>query len=238
MIRLVVYLLVLSVVAFGIAWLADRPGAVIIDWQGWQIETSVLVAASALLALLAAAILIWTLLRLIVRSPDLIAFTWRSRRRNRGWSAVTRGLVAVGSGDAVGARRAANDAQRLLGEEPLSRLLAAQAAQLSGDAAGAEEVFRSMTETPRHAAARPARPACGSPPPRRPGRRAAGGGRGRAARAGPRLGGRRGDRGALPQGRFRRRAGHAGAGIGAWGAGPRHPPAPARGAAGGAGAVA
>lgn len=148
MIRLVVYLLVLSAVAFGIAWLADRPGAVVIDWQGWQIETSILVAASALLALLAATILLWTLLRLIVRSPDSIAHSWRSRRRNRGWSAVTRGLVAVGSGDAVGARRAANDAQRLLGEEPLAKLLAAQAAQLSGDAAGAEAVFRSMTEAP------------------------------------------------------------------------------------------
>ncbi|WP_371347429.1 heme biosynthesis protein HemY [Ancylobacter sp. IITR112] len=148
MIRLVVYLLVLSAVAFGIAWLADRPGAVVIDWQGWQVETSILVAASALLALLAVTILLWTLLRLVVRSPDAIAHSWRSRRRNRGWSAVTRGLVAVGSGDAVGARRAANDAQRLLGEEPLSKLLAAQAAQLSGDAAGAEVVFRSMTENP------------------------------------------------------------------------------------------
>ena len=146
MIRLVVYLLVLALLAFGIAWLADRPGAVVIDWQGWQVETSILVAASALLALLAAVILLWTLLRLIVRSPDTIAHSWRNRRRTRGWAAVTRGLVAVGSGDAVGARRAANDAQRLLGEEPLSKLLAAQAAQLSGDAAGAEAVFRSMTE--------------------------------------------------------------------------------------------
>ncbi|CAA0102180.1 Uncharacterised protein [Starkeya nomas] len=148
MIRLVVYLLVLSLIAFGVAWLADRPGSVTIDWQGWQIETSILVAASALLALLAATILIWTLLRMIVRSPDLIAFSWRARRRNRGWTAVSRGLVAVGSGDAVGARRAANDAERLLGREPLTQLLAAQAAQLSGDAVGAEAAFRSMTETP------------------------------------------------------------------------------------------
>lgn len=148
MIRLVVYLLVLSLIAFGVAWLADRPGSVTIDWQGWQIETSILVAASALLALLAATILIWTALRMIVRSPDLIAFSWRARRRNRGWTAVSRGLVAVGSGDAVGARRAANDAERLLGREPLTQLLAAQAAQLSGDVVGAEAAFRSMTEAP------------------------------------------------------------------------------------------
>lgn len=148
MIRLVVYLLVLAAAAFGIAWLADRPGTVTLDWQGWQIETSVLVAASALLLVIAAAILLWTLIRLALRSPDLIAFSWRSRRRNRGIAAVTRGLIAVGSGDAIGARRAANDAERFLGREPLAQLLAAQSAQLSGDAAGAEATFRAMTEAP------------------------------------------------------------------------------------------
>ncbi|MDR6952010.1 HemY protein [Ancylobacter sp. 3268] len=148
MIRLVIYLLVLGVVAFGIAWLADRPGAVAIDWQGWHIETSVLVAASGLLVLLAAAILLWTLIRVILRSPEMLAFSWRSRRRNRGFAAVTRGLIAVGSGDAIGARRAANDAERFLGREPLAQLLAAQAAQLSGDSASAEAAFRAMTEAP------------------------------------------------------------------------------------------
>ena len=148
MIRLVVYLLILASIAFGVAWLADRPGTIVLDWQDWHIETSILVAASALLALIAAVILIWTLLRLIVRSPDIIAFSMRNRRKNRGWAAVSRGLVAVGSGDIIGARRASSDAQRLLGSEPLTQLLSAQAAQLAGDTAGAEESFRKMTESP------------------------------------------------------------------------------------------
>ncbi|MCS0497402.1 heme biosynthesis protein HemY [Ancylobacter sp. MQZ15Z-1] len=147
MIRLVVYLLILAGIAFGVAWLADRPGTIAMDWQGWHIETSVLVAASGLLVLVAAVILLWSLLRLIVRSPDMIAGSYRQRRRNRGWAAISRGLVAVGSGDTLGAKRAANDAQRLLGQEPLTHLLTAQAAQLSGDAAGAEATFRAMTET-------------------------------------------------------------------------------------------
>jgi HemY protein len=147
-IRLVVYLLVLALVAFGVAWLADRPGEVAIVWQGWHIETSVMVAASALLAAMALAILIWSLIRLIFRSPDIVAMAFRNRRATRGWAAVSRGLVAVGSGDLPGARRAASDAERLLGHEPLSRLLAAQAAQLAGDTEGAEAAFRAMTETP------------------------------------------------------------------------------------------
>nr|WP_210287008.1 heme biosynthesis HemY N-terminal domain-containing protein [Ancylobacter tetraedralis] len=141
-------MLILAAIAFGVGWLADRPGEIAIDWQGWHIETSLLVGASALLVLLAATILLWTLLRLIVRSPDLIGSSLRHRRRNKGWAAISRGLVAVGSGDIMGARRAANDAQRLLGREPLTQLLAAQAAQLSGDTAGAEASFRTMTETP------------------------------------------------------------------------------------------
>ena len=48
MIRIVVYLLILAAVAFGVAWLADRPGQIALDWQGWHIETSVLVAAHEL----------------------------------------------------------------------------------------------------------------------------------------------------------------------------------------------
>lgn len=148
MIRLVVYLLVLALIAFGIAWLADRPGEVAIVWQGWHIETSVMVAASALLVAMAAAILLWSLIRLIFRSPDIVAMAFRNRRTTRGWAAVSRGLVAVGSGDLPGARRAASDADRLLGHEPLARLLAAQAAQLAGDTEGAEAAFRAMTESP------------------------------------------------------------------------------------------
>ncbi len=148
MIRLVIYLLVLAAVAFGVAWLADRPGEVAIVWQGWQVQTSVMVAASALLVVIALAILLWSLIRFLFRSPDLFLLAMRNRRRSKGWAAISRGLVAVGSGDAAGARRAASDAERLIGSEPLARLLAAQAAQLSGDTAAAEAAFRAMAETP------------------------------------------------------------------------------------------
>ncbi|MFK8249955.1 heme biosynthesis protein HemY [Ancylobacter terrae] len=148
MIRLVVYLLALAALAFGIAWLADRPGEITILWQGWRIETSVMVAAAALLATIALAIVLWSVLRLILRSPDIVGLALRNRRRTKGWNAVSRGLVAVGTGDVSGARRAASDAERLLGNEPVARLLAAQAAQLAGDVGGAEAAFRAMASTP------------------------------------------------------------------------------------------
>jgi len=39
MIRVAVYLIVVGVLAFGAAWLADRPGEVVVTWQGWRLET-------------------------------------------------------------------------------------------------------------------------------------------------------------------------------------------------------
>ena len=52
MIRTLIFLLFAAVAVLGAVWFADRPGTVTLNWQGWQIETSVgmLVLAAALLA--------------------------------------------------------------------------------------------------------------------------------------------------------------------------------------------
>src|SRR5205085_6289733 len=57
-------------------------------------------------------------------------------------------MVAVGAGDTGAARRLASEAERLLGREPLTLLLKAQAAQIAGDRVGAEAAFRRMMEDP------------------------------------------------------------------------------------------
>jgi HemY protein len=63
-------------------------------------------------------------------------------------AALSRGMVAVGAGDSRAARRHAAEAHRLIGEEPLTHLLRAQAAQLAGDRAAAEAAFRDMLDKP------------------------------------------------------------------------------------------
>ena len=55
-------------------------------------------------------------------------------------------MIAVGSGDALAARRHADDAAKLIGDEPLTKLLTAQAAQLNGDRAGAANAFKAMLD--------------------------------------------------------------------------------------------
>jgi HemY protein len=146
MIRVVVYFLAIAIAALAAAWMADRPGDVVITWLGYNIQTSVGVAAAAVAILCAVVVLLWSLLRLLFRSRHLIARGRANRRRNNAQRAVSRGLIAIGAGDLAMARRYAHEAERLAPGEPLALLLSAQMAQASGDRAGAERAFRAMAD--------------------------------------------------------------------------------------------
>src|SRR3954470_4239284 len=146
MIRVLLFLALVAVMAFGVVWFADRPGDVAIVWQGYRIETSVMVAVVAVAVVALIAVIVWSIVRTILRSPDLIAMFMSHRRGVRGYLAVSRGLIAVGAGDASAAKRASNEVERIAPGEPLALLLNAQVAQLSGDRAAAEQAFRAMTE--------------------------------------------------------------------------------------------
>src|SRR5436190_4232953 len=144
MIRILVFLLVIALLAFGAVWVADRPGDVVITWLGHRIETSVIVLVVALAAVAAVTTMLWSLVRAVVRSPARLLQHLRSRRGARGYLAVSQGLVAVGSGDAVAARRFMDDASRNAPDEPLTLLLRAQTAQLCGDPEEAARSFERM----------------------------------------------------------------------------------------------
>ena len=146
MIRVLLFLALVALMAFGVVWFADRPGDVAIVWQGYRIETSVMVALVAVAIVALIAVIVWSIVRTILRSPDLIAMFMSHRRGVRGYLAVSRGLIAVGAGDASTAKRASNEVERIAPGEPLALLLNAQVAQLSGDRAAAEHAFRAMTE--------------------------------------------------------------------------------------------
>jgi HemY protein len=145
--RALVFIGLLALAAFGAVWLADRPGSVVVTWGGLQAQTSVAFAAVAILVLAMVLTLIWSIVRFLLALPNRMNRRSGHRRRERGFAAVSRGMVAVGSGDPVAARRHAGEAERLLGRQPLTLLLKAQAAQISGDKPGAEAAFRTMAET-------------------------------------------------------------------------------------------
>lgn len=148
MVRVLLYLAVFAALAVGAVWLADRPGEVSVVWQGWRIDTSVALAAIAVVVLALLTMLGFGLLRFFLGLPSAFSFASRARRRARGFEAVSRGMVAIGAGDPVAAGRHAVDARRYAGNEPLTLLLEAQAAQLSGDRGRAEAAFKAMLDKP------------------------------------------------------------------------------------------
>ena len=144
MIRVVVFLVAASVLALGVVWLADRPGPIAITWLGYRADTSVMVAAGAIAAVAVLAVIVWSLARFMLRSPKLFSLALRERKRRKGYEAISRGLIAIGAGDARAAQRFAANAEKSLPGEPLALLLRAQTAQLHGDRTGAEDAFRTM----------------------------------------------------------------------------------------------
>ena len=146
MIRVLVFLVAAGLLALGVVWLADRPGQIAITWLGYRADTSVMVAVVAIIALAIATILLWSLFRFLLRSPKLFSLAVRERKRRRGYDAVSRGLIAIGAGDARAAQRYAANAEKSMPGAPLALLLRAQTAQLNGDRAGAEGAFRAMAE--------------------------------------------------------------------------------------------
>jgi HemY protein len=144
MIRVLAFLVAAALIAVGFAWVADRPGELAITWMGYRIETSVMVAALGVLALMVVVLLLWSLVRFIARSPEQVSLFFRHRRAMKGYLAISHGLIAVGAGNLRLARKSADEAGRLSPGDPLTLLLTAQSAQMAGDRAGAEDAFRAM----------------------------------------------------------------------------------------------
>jgi HemY protein len=148
MVRVLGYVAIVFLIAAGFAWLADRPGGVVLTWQGYEIRTSLMAAAIAAAVLLAAIAIVGAVLRAILNAPRAVGHYMGARRRDRGWRALSRGMIAVGAGDVRLARRSAEESRTLLGGEPLALLLSAQAAQLAGDGNGARASFEALAAKP------------------------------------------------------------------------------------------
>jgi HemY protein len=144
MIRVLLFLIVVGLLAYGVALFADRPGDVVITWQGWRIETSIMVLGAAMLVAMTVLALVFGLLRAIVLSPWRLRRHLHRRRGERAYEAISRGLIAIGAGDLGAARRYMAEAKRIAPAEPLSLLLSAQHAQLAGDRAAADSALREM----------------------------------------------------------------------------------------------
>jgi len=110
MIRVLFFILCIVAAALGLAWFADRPGAITVEWLGYQVETSAFVGALAVIALVVVLILLWSVVRYLVTRPAAIAAYTKERRKQQGLDALSRGLLAIG----VGGLKVTDDDHELL----------------------------------------------------------------------------------------------------------------------------
>src|SRR5688572_11871689 len=144
--RALLFFVKLAVIVGIAVWVAERPGTVTLRWLNWELHSTVGVLILAVVVAATIAALIYRLWRLTIRSPRDYLRRRAHRRRERGFRALTQGMVAVAAGDAEEAKRQARRAATLLNEPPLTLLLAAQAAQLDGDEEAARDYFTRMIE--------------------------------------------------------------------------------------------
>ena len=131
-----------TIIVVAIAWAVHGlPGTVSARIGDLVLQTSTPVAVLLGVVLFALLYLFVRGLGGLVRLPQRRARRRRDRQRARGDEAVTRTLVALAAGDGGSARREASRGRNLLGDTPMTLLLAAQAARLAGSEDEASRLY-------------------------------------------------------------------------------------------------
>ncbi len=146
MLRALWFLFKLGLLLAAIIWLVQRPGTVEIKWLGYTIETSVGFAAAILLLVGAFWTFIYRIFRAFVSVPAVFRRYQVAAKREKGYRAVTSGLVAVAAGDAQSAEKYAKRAELMIPGVPLTKLLTAQSALMNGNAPKARREFSALLE--------------------------------------------------------------------------------------------
>src|SRR3546814_15771260 len=93
-----------------------------------------MVAATVIAALVVSIMILWWLVQLVWTSPHSVRRYFRSRQRDRGYQALSTGLIAAGAGNAIMAPKTSIRTHGPLraDQEPLIPLLDPQAALTAG----------------------------------------------------------------------------------------------------------
>lgn len=148
MIRVIWFLIKVSLFVLIAAWFAEYPGRVQFEWHGYIVETYIGILVLAVILAVWFSSFVFEILAKIFKSPAKISDWYDERKLSSGYKALTQGMVAVAAGDADAALKLSRKAQALLNDPPLTLLLTAQAAQLNGNEKVAEKYFREMLAFP------------------------------------------------------------------------------------------
>lgn len=144
MFRIIFIILVIAALSLGLSYMAEMEGKLVIQWPGGEIQPTLMQAVIGLTLLVFLLMVIWTLFRMVLSSPETMNRYFRRKKQEKGLDSLSSGMIALSSGDNVSAGRHAMQARRTLPNEPMTQMLRAQAAELQGDTAQASRIYESM----------------------------------------------------------------------------------------------
>jgi HemY protein len=152
-IRLLFAIAISLLVALAAAWLITLPGSVEISAFGYRARPGLGLAIFGFLLLMAAALIVWTVLRRLFDIPGMIGRAGARRRQRRGVEALSDGFVAYHAGEPARARQLAREAQARLGTLPAAQLLEARSSMAMGELSEARQAYRALIDNPKTAIA-------------------------------------------------------------------------------------
>ncbi|MRU15489.1 heme biosynthesis protein HemY [Roseovarius sp. A21] len=150
-IKIVVFGALVAAAAYGAWFLLELDGGVQIVMAGYEFNLTPMMTVIALVLLVLA---IWIILKLAGLLIAVLKFingdeTALSRyfdrnRQEKGYRALSEGLLALASGEGDVAMAKGNKAEKYLKKPALTNLITAQAAEMSGDRKKAESVYKRL----------------------------------------------------------------------------------------------
>ena len=150
-IKIVVFVALVAAAAFGAGYLLELDGGVRIQMAGLEFNLTPLMAVIVLIVMVVA---IWVLLKLasfliavlkfINGDETAISRHFSRNRQEKGYKALSEGVMALASGEGDLAMAQASKAEKYLKKPALTNLITAQAAEMKGDRRKAEEVYKRL----------------------------------------------------------------------------------------------
>ena len=155
LLKILVFLALVAALAMGITYLLDAENIILGDVQTTIAGTEYTISPlQTVILIFILSVGVWLVLRLFTLLVAILRFIngdetavsryfFRNRER-RGYQAFSEGMLALASGEGGVAMSKATKAERYLKKPALTNLLAAQAAEMSGDRQKATEIYKTL----------------------------------------------------------------------------------------------
>ena len=155
-IKIVIFLALVVAVTFGASYLLELEGGVRIATAGVEFNLAPLTAVIGLTLLILGVWLLFKLASLLIAvlkfingDDTAISRYFDRNRQEKGYRALTDGMMALASGEGNVAMARAAKAERYLKKPELTDLVTAQAAEMTGNRKKAEEVYKRLLQNDR-----------------------------------------------------------------------------------------